>query len=143
MNLFNSFSFYEGDIKPHPNTIFVFGSNTEGRHGKGAAKVAKEKFGAIYGQSEGLQGNSYAIITKDLRYGKSISKEQIIKSIEKLYEIARIHKEKRFKIAYRNTDEISLNGFTGFEMIDMFLMAGDIPPNIVFSKEWLMYINRL
>ena len=45
--------------------IFVFGSNKAGRHGKGAAKYALENHGAIYGQGEGLQGNSYAIPTKD------------------------------------------------------------------------------
>lgn len=45
--------------------IFVFGSNLAGRHGKGAALWALENRGAIYGQGEGLQGNSYAIPTKD------------------------------------------------------------------------------
>jgi hypothetical protein len=46
-------------------TIFVFGSNLAGRHGKGAALEAITRHGAIYGQGEGLQGNSYAIPTKD------------------------------------------------------------------------------
>jgi hypothetical protein len=45
--------------------IFVFGSNEAGRHGKGAALFAKQRHGAIYGQGRGLQGNSYAIPTKD------------------------------------------------------------------------------
>jgi len=45
--------------------IFVFGSNLAGRHGKGAALYAREHHGAIYGQGAGLQGNSYAIPTKD------------------------------------------------------------------------------
>lgn len=31
----------------------------------------------------------------------------------------------------------SLNGYTGLEMIDMFLEAGPIPDNIIFSKEWI------
>ena len=44
-----------------PNEIFVFGSNPSGFHVGGGAKVALKKFGAIYGQSEGLQGQSYAI----------------------------------------------------------------------------------
>lgn len=44
--------------------VFVFGSNTAGRHGKGAALFARQQRGAIYGQGEGLQGNSYAIPTK-------------------------------------------------------------------------------
>lgn len=46
-------------------TIFVFGSNLAGRHGKGAALYAKRHHGAIYGQGVGLQGESYAIPTKD------------------------------------------------------------------------------
>jgi hypothetical protein len=46
-------------------SIFVFGSNEAGRHGKGAALEAKERHGAIYGQADGLQGNSYGIPTKD------------------------------------------------------------------------------
>ncbi len=33
----------------------------------GAALTARTKFGAIYGQSKGLQGQSYAIVTKELR----------------------------------------------------------------------------
>ena len=45
--------------------IFVFGSNTAGRHGLGAAKVALSRFGALYGQGYGLQGNSFGIPTKD------------------------------------------------------------------------------
>lgn len=45
--------------------IFVFGSNLAGRHGKGAALDARNKHGAVYGQGVGMQGNSYAIPTKD------------------------------------------------------------------------------
>ena len=138
----DSVSSYTGDITPDANTIFVFGSNPEGRHGAGAAKVAKEKFGAKYGKGEGLQGNSYALPTKDLRVTenrglRSISESQIIESIKKLYETARQNPDKQFKVAYRNTDKASLNGYTGLEMIDMFLKAGPIPTNIVFSKEWV------
>lgn len=50
------------------NEIFVFGSNTEGRHGAGAAKTAMA-WGAKYGQNSGRQGQTYAIITKDLKTG--------------------------------------------------------------------------
>jgi len=45
--------------------VFVFGSNLAGRHGKGAALFALKERGAIYGQGIGLQGDSYAIPTKD------------------------------------------------------------------------------
>ncbi len=45
--------------------IFVFGSNLLGVHKKGAALTALQKHGAILGQGIGLQGNSYAIPTKE------------------------------------------------------------------------------
>lgn len=45
--------------------IFVFGSNLAGRHGKGAAEIARDCFEARYGVGEGLTGRAYAIPTKD------------------------------------------------------------------------------
>lgn len=45
------------------NEIFVFGSNLQGMHGGGAARVAHEKFGAVWGEGIGQQGQSYAIPT--------------------------------------------------------------------------------
>ena len=45
--------------------IFVFGSNLAGRHGKGAAKYARNNLGAVYGVGEGLTGDCYALPTKD------------------------------------------------------------------------------
>ena len=46
-----------------PNEIFVFGSNLAGAHGGGAARLAHERFAAVWGQGVGLQGQSYAIPT--------------------------------------------------------------------------------
>lgn len=46
-----------------PDEVFVFGSNLAGMHAGGAARVAVNKFGAIWGQGVGLQGQSYAIPT--------------------------------------------------------------------------------
>lgn len=43
--------------------VFVFGSNLAGNHAGGAARVARERFGAIMGQGVGMQGQSYAIPT--------------------------------------------------------------------------------
>jgi len=43
--------------------IFVFGSNLGGQHGGGAALLAYKKWGAIWGQGVGLQGQTYAIPT--------------------------------------------------------------------------------
>ena len=46
-----------------PNEIFVFGSNLQGAHGGGAARMAYECFGAVWGQGVGLYGHTYAIPT--------------------------------------------------------------------------------
>lgn len=46
-----------------PGEIFVFGSNLQGYHGGGAARAALNRFGAIWGNGVGLQGQSYAIPT--------------------------------------------------------------------------------
>lgn len=43
--------------------IFVFGSNLAGHHAGGAARMARERFGAIEGEGVGFQGQSYAIPT--------------------------------------------------------------------------------
>ncbi len=43
--------------------VFVFGSNLAGHHGGGAARTAYRKFGAVWGQGVGMQGQSYAIPT--------------------------------------------------------------------------------
>ena len=40
------------------NEIFVFGSNLEGSHGGGAARLAYNRFGAVWGLGTGIQGRS-------------------------------------------------------------------------------------
>ena len=122
---------YTGNITPEPDTIFVFGSNPEGRHGSGSAKAARLQFGAIYGQGEGLQGNAYALPTAELRYNMrdsvgplsmyrrvSMSEEHIIENIKRMYKCAEEHPDKKFKVAYRNQpDERTLCGCSGRELL--------------------------
>lgn len=55
--------------KLNNNEIFVFGSNKDGRHGKGAAKIALS-FGAKFGIGHGLCGQTYAIPTRYYVEGK-------------------------------------------------------------------------
>ena len=114
--------------------IFVFGSNTQGRHGIGAALTAKVKFGAIYGNPEGIQGKSFAIITKDLTKNTHPSRTtaQIISQINKLYEYATLHPDKEFIIPYKCSD-YNLNAYSSEDMAKMFA-SRDIPVNIIFDK---------
>ena len=124
------------------NQIFVFGSNTQGRHGKGAALTARNKFGAEYGNPEGPQGQSYAIITKDLTKSKHPSRtvEQIEEQIHNLYEYARQNPDKEFLVAYSGTGA-NLNAYSNQEMADMF-SSEPIPSNIVFEESFNSLITE-
>jgi len=136
---------YKGRIESlKENEIFVFGSNTQGRHGKGAAKIAKEKFGAIYGQPSGLQGQSYAIITKDLtkQVHPSVDYVWIRGQIFKLYLFAEQNKQLVFYIAYSGT-ESNLNGYSNKQMAHMFALKDmEIPSNIIFEEEFYKLIEE-
>lgn len=132
---------YIGKItKLNTNQIFVFGSNTQGRHGKGAALDAVKNFGAIYGQSKGLQGKSYAIVTKDLtkKIHPSIKQSSIKYQIQDLYNFADENEDLEFLIVY-NGKGTNLNGYTNLDMAKMFYKASlpeGFPKNIVFEKEF-------
>ena len=97
------------------NEIFVFGANRQGRHGKGAALTARNKFGAIYGQSEGLQGQSYAIITKELRKEyQPVSLGEIKLGVDTFIQFAKDNKHLTFyvvelgcNLAYFTVEEIA------------------------------------
>lgn len=101
--------------------IFVFGSNGFGAHNGGAAATAVAKFGAIYGQAEGLQGQSYAINTMD---GFEVMAEQVARFIE----FARKHPELTFYVT-----EIGrgIAGYTPEEVAPLFAGA---PGNVVLPE---------
>ena len=128
---------YSGKItKLKPNQIIVVGTNTQGRHGKGAALWAKENAGAIYGQAEGIQGKTYGIITKDLTKSKHPSRtvDQIKDQISNLYKFAIEHPDKEFLVAY-SKEGSNLNAYSSKEMADMFSSL-DIPKNMVFEEKF-------
>jgi hypothetical protein len=75
--------------------IFVFGSNLAGRHGKGAAEIARHCFEAQYGVGEGLTGRSYALPTKDARL-RSLTLKDIQAHVERFIKFARENPELTF-----------------------------------------------
>ena len=120
------------------NEWFVFGSNTEGRHGAGAAKVAKDKFGAIYGQSKGLQGQSYAIITKDLSKGeRSVSLDFIKEQVKELKDFVTDNPHLTFYVT-----EIGCNlaGFEVEEIAPFFFYFKNI--SNVYLPESFIEVNK-
>ena len=79
------------------NQIFVFGSNLSGIHGKGAALTAR-KWGAIFYQSSGLQGKTWAIPTKDASITKTLSITEIKPFVDDLIEFAKENKHLIFLV---------------------------------------------
>lgn len=84
-------------VKLQENEIFVFGSNLSGRHGKGAAKTART-WGAIYGQAEGKQGQTYGIPTVDHAIKNPLSIDEIQKRVQTFENYARQHPELKFLV---------------------------------------------
>jgi hypothetical protein len=125
--------------KLEPNQIFVFGSNAKGIHGKGAALIAKQKFGAIYGQASGLQGKSYAIITKkDWRVNKSSTLDEIKHEICHFIIFAKRNPQLEFLVTKIGT---SLAGYTIEEIKNIFVEYANkpswgIPDNIILPIEF-------
>lgn len=74
-----------------PNEVFVFGSNPQGQHGGGAAGHAMRHFGAVWGQAEGLQGQSYAIPSTG-------GLEMLRNAVERFTTFAACHHELRFLV---------------------------------------------
>jgi len=152
--------YYNGLIGNLSNDeIFVFGSNPEGRHGAGAAKIAKDNYGAIYGKGRGIQGNSYGLVTKNLKAGyiekstgimypisgsKSVLEYQIIDNIKELLVYINKNRNKTFFVAYTNNG-YNLNGYTPEQIFTMFYVAceGMFPSNIRFSDSFKVLYEKL
>lgn len=139
------------------NNIFVFGSNPEGRHGWGASVLAMKKFGAIGGKGRGLMGNSYALITKNLKAGykeyetgyiyeteggKSVPKEWIVENISELYMLANARPELKFFIAF-TANSFNRNGYSSNEMIEMFVKDFEVPQNIRFHNSFRPILQQM
>lgn len=94
--------------------VFVFGSNLAGHHGGGAARTALKKFGAIYGQGVGLQGQSYAIPT--MQGGV----ETIVPYVDEFIDFAEKHPDKYF---YVTRIGCGIAGFRDEEIAPLFEKA--------------------
>lgn len=114
-----------------PNQIFVFGSNTLGYHTGGASGTARKRFGAVWGQAEGLQGQSYAI---PVDFGKGIRKDTEVKaSVEKFIAFAK-ENEKLFFFVTRVG--CGLGGYRDDEMAQFFRNALGVK-NICMPKSFV------
>lgn len=118
------------------NQIFVFGSNLAGRHGKGAALFAKQRYGAICGKGFGPQGLSYAIPTKDV--------ELIVLPLSaiKIYadEFIRYASIVKNEIFFVTRIGCGLAGYKDAEIAPLFHLA---PNNCITPSEWKPWLPNL
>lgn len=110
--------------------VFVFGSNQAGRHGKGAALWALQHRGAIYGQGEGPQGNSYAIPTKDGML-RTLPREDIGAAVDRFLDFARSRRDLTFQVTPIGC------GLAGYKPEQIAGMFSSVPPNVQLPHEFL------
>jgi len=113
--------------------VFVFGSNERGVHGAGAAAYAVQHHGAVVGQGEGLQGNSYAIPTKD-RYIRTLPLEYIDEYVRRFLEFAFEHPELEFDMTRIGC---GLAGYCDEEIAPMFK---SVPSNCWLPEAWKQWV---
>jgi hypothetical protein len=122
--------------------VFVFGSNKAGIHGRGAARYALLKHGAVMGQGLGHHGNSYAVptkgqpgsIDKQRGIGFTLSLIEIQQYVDDFIRYARQHPELDFQVTQLGC---GLAGLKAEWVAPMFLKA---PENCYFDTEWRTHL---
>lgn len=128
--------------------VFVFGSNTSGKHAGGAAYTAYKKFGAQMGVAEGFTGNCYAIPTMDI-YGHKVSSTELLNSFKKFLREVVIRPETKFYLTPIGT---GIAGWESYqitsilqqaareEFCQLFVNGCYIPKNLyihtILTSEW-------
>lgn len=114
------------------NEIFVFGSNLEGTHAGGAARLAHDNFGAIWGQGVGLQGSTYAIPTM---HG---GVEDIRPHVNEFIEFAKSRPDLEFLVTRIGC---GIAGFQDYEIAPLFTDAAEVE-NICLPESFWEVINN-
>ena len=115
--------------------IFVFGSNTAGRHGKGAALTAKKHHGAIQGQCIGMMGNSYAIPTCNHAF-QPLPLEIILVNTQWFLKYAYEHSRLQFQVTRIGC------GLAYYHDKDIAPMFAGAPDNVFFDETWRPYLGE-
>ena len=113
------------------NEIFVFGSNLAGAHGGGAAWLAYQRFGAVWGQGVGLQGLSYGIPTM---HG---GVEAIKPYVDEFIDFSRQHPELRFLVTRIGC---GIAGFVPAEIAPLFADVIDLD-NVILPEDFVRILN--
>jgi len=110
-------------IQLDEDEIFVFGSNADGAHAAGAARTAVERFGAVWGEGDGLHGQSYAI---DTMSGPEVLADRVAAFLR----FAAEHPRLRFLLTPIGT------GIAGYQPHEVAPLFAGAPANVVLPPEF-------
>jgi hypothetical protein len=132
--------FHKDGTLPTNKEIFVFGSNLAGIHGAGAAKVAHQKFGALWGFGgganitvESILNGSYAIPTKDFSIN-TLPLDEIKGYIDAFVVFTQMYPEYGYFVTRVGC---GLAGYKDKQIAPMFKGA----MNCSFAEEWRPYLT--
>ena len=111
--------------------IFVFGSNYEGKHIGGAARTAKDRFGAVWGIGEGLQGKSYAIPTME-------GLDNLAPAVQRFTSYANQHQELKFFVTAIGC---GIAGYNPEQIAPLFLEAAYLHNVYLPLSFWKIIMN--
>lgn len=124
---------------------FVFGSNTKGIHGAGAARFAMQRHGAVYGVGEGPTGNAYAIPTKDDNI-ETLPISAIELHVDRFIAYAEQHPDQEFSLTAIGT---GLAGLSPEEIAPLFknapdnvILIDDYGNDFCLAKDWHLNPHR-
>jgi hypothetical protein len=112
-----------------PNEVFVFGSNLAGIHGAGAARLAFDRFGAVWGIGEGHQGKTYALPTKDKSI-ETLPLEEIKKYVDVFLKYAKSNPDFTFLVTKVGC------GLAGWDVEHIAPLFTEVPNNVVLPREF-------
>lgn len=115
--------------KLNAGEIFVFGSNKGGAHGGGAAYFAFKQFGAVWGEGEGLFGQSYALPTMEGR-------KSMAEAVGRFIDFARQHTEYTFLVTAVGC---GIAGYSPAEVAPLFAEAVNLP-NVYLPESFWEYL---
>lgn len=138
---YKSYSTPEDIFDLEVNEILAFGSNDEGLHYGGAAKIAFENFGAKWGIGEGMQGQTYAVPVLEVMNENmhTIPEIKLIQKICKFLEFVKLNPELTFYLTKIGC------GIAGYPVKYMNLIFNKslkeafdskLPNNLIIPKEF-------
>lgn len=132
------YQYYEKikDLDFKKNEVLVFGCHELGKHRSGYAQTALENFGAIFGQGEGRQGQSYGIPTIGSD-GKVLDIPEIKKYVDNFKVYAKENNGLIFYMTKIGT------GFAKYSIAQIAPLFKESPVNVKFPISFVPFLESL